>query len=323
MRQRYIELDDISHLNQVYNNNGNGNGSAIFKDRLWRESYYFNVRDGRTGLGLISTIGILPNQKKVTGFFMLIKEDRVVVLKPLIAFQKPIFNDCAFNVKDLKYIIEGTNWKLLYDSPKISFNIQFSPINKIYSYVTKPSDLVFNRIGSQHFEQFGVYKGEVRIGDETITFGPCFGHRDHSWGIRDWSSVDYYRLYCCAFSSEFAFNLWEGKTNGSEFLKGYIFDGDRNVNIIRCAITPGSSRNERSPKSTIIKISDQKNRDYEIRTSAILTIPVPPRRSILYETPVEMNYKGTKGYGLQEYLYHEPNPVPRFMIFLKLLTMVG
>ncbi|MCK5560038.1 MAG: hypothetical protein KAJ51_05570, partial [Thermoplasmata archaeon] len=267
MRQRYIELDDISHLNQVYNSHGKGkgNGSVILNDRLWRESYYFNMRDGRTGLGLISTIGILPNQKKVTGFFLLIKGDRVIALKPLIEFKKPIFNDCAFSVKGLEYIIEGTNWRLQYNSPKLSFNIRFSPINKIYSYITKPSDLVFSRIGTQHLEQFGTFKGKVRLMNKKITFGPCFGHRDHSWGIRDWASVDYYRLFCCAFSKEFAFNLWEGKINGSEFLKGYIFDRDRNVKIARCAIKTGPSQNRRSPESTIIKISDKENRDYKIK----------------------------------------------------------
>jgi hypothetical protein len=314
MRQKYIELDDVCHL---YNKNL-GCGSS---DKLWRESYYFNVSDKRSGLGLITTIGILPNRKLITGFVIIIKNSKVFLIKPLVEMKKPIFHDYSFIVKGLEYTIEGINWRLKYISKDFCFNIQFSPINKIYPYIIDKSDKVFSRIGSQHFEQFGIYQGEFALKEERITIGPCLGFRDHSWGIRDWSSVDYYKLYNCAFSRNFAFNLWLGSINGNRFLKGYVFDGEKNIELLDCKVQSIFFKNGKDPKGAKIWLMDKRKRCFRVSCDTITSIPVPPRKSILYETIAKMKIKGNTGYGLQEYLYHEKNPMKRFCIFLKTLSM--
>jgi hypothetical protein len=175
-------------------------------------------------------------------------------------------------------------------------------------------------VGSQHIEQFGIYRGELYLKGKKINMGPCLGQRDHSWGIRDWSSVDYYKLYNCAFSSDFAFNLWQGSINRKDFLKGYIFDGDENLNLLDCRIQSIFNKNGKDPKGANIWLKDERKNCYEISCNTITSIPVPPRKSILYETVARMKMNGNTGYGLQEYLYHEPNTIKRLWIFLKLLN---
>ena len=316
MNERYIELDDVCHLNDQ------ASGGGPYDNKLWRESYYFNVSDKRSGISLISTIGILPNRKMITGFFLFLKGKKIIRLKPLISYKKPVFNDFSFYLKGLEYIIEGTNWRLIYDSPKFKFNILFKPLNKFYPYITSRADIVFARIGSQHLEQFGVFEGELKIGSEKIVIGPSLGHRDHSWGIRDWCAVDRYRLYCCAFSKDFAFNLWEGSIDGMGFFKGYIFDGNANVPIVKYDVKTCFSKNGKEPRLSEITIIDEKGCEYKIGCRTLVSIPVPPRKSIMYETLAEMRSDGNKGRGLQELLFHEPNPVNRFWHFLKLITMI-
>jgi hypothetical protein len=316
MTLRYLELDNISHLNQIYNYPKNGiNGS-----KLWRESYYFNMTDPRSGYSLISTIGILPNRKLITGFFLIIKNKRIIKLKPLIKRKKPVFNDYLFEVNGLEYIIEGPYWIIKYCSKELKFEIRFEPINRIYPYITSKSDSILNSVGSQHYEQFGEYSGEFVFGNDRVKIGPCLGHRDHSWGIRDWSVMDKYRLFCCAFSKEFGFNLWEGWINNKKFLKGYVFDGSNNTKIVKSNVRTRFESNCKKPKDVNLFFLDELGRKYDIKSSTQFSIPVPPRNSILFENLAKMKYKNHRGNGLSEYLFHEPNMVHRLWIFLKLLT---
>jgi len=206
----YIEVDDMDHLVQQ------SLGGGIFDHPLWRESYYFNMTDERSGITLITTIGMLPNKKRTAGFILLLKDLRTVLLKPLVVWKTPVHSDCSFKAKDLEYSVHGVDWRIRYHSRSLKIDIRFRPINKIFRYAAgDPSDKAFERIGTQHYEQSGEFSGRVFLNDEWVDIGPCFGHRDHSWGIRDWSAVDRYRLFCCTFSRDLAFNLWEGSMDGS------------------------------------------------------------------------------------------------------------
>ena len=277
------------------------------------------MTDPSSGITLITTIGILPNKKLNTGLIFIVKNKKIMVVKPLLEGKKVRFSDYSFKIKGLKYSIEGTDWRLEYRSKKYRFDILFRPINKIYPYITERSDTIFSSIGSQHYEQFGLFEGELSINGERHTIGPCFGHRDHSWGIRDWSPIDWYRLFCCAFSENFAFNLWEGSIYGQEFLKGYVFDGRKNTRIVESRIVNDYDKNGKKPKSAAIVIKDEKGRKFDIKCSTVFSILIPPRKSIMYESLGEMHIDGKVGYGVQEYLYHEPGRLYRTAVFLKLL----
>jgi hypothetical protein len=316
MNPGYIDLENISHLNSQAKVGG------VYDEKRWRESYYFNMTDPRTGITLITTIGILPNKKLNTGMFMLVKDGKVLAIKPLLERKRVRFTDYAFTIKGLEYRIEGTDWKLRFDSKKISFNILFRPINKIFPYFNDGPELFFSGLGSQHYEQFGVFEGELQVNGIGFTIGPTFGHRDHSWGKRDWSWVDHYRLFCCAFSDKFAFNLWEGRIQGRKFLKGYTFDGVENTELVESKVVNDYARGGRRPQGTMINIKDAKGRGFDIDCQTIFSIKIPPRQSIMYESTGEYRCCGESGYGVAEYLYHEPNALYRFGVFLSLLRFL-
>jgi len=309
----YIDLDEISHLGP------RAKGGGVYDHRLWRESYYFNFTDPDSRITMITTIGILPNRKLNTGLVVLVKNRRILCIRPMLERKQVRFNDYAFSIKGLKYSVEGTDWRLVYNSEKLSFNILFRPLNMIYPYITDASDTIFEPIGSQHYEQFGIFEGGLVHKGRSIDIGPALGHRDHSWGIRNWSPVDHYRLFCCAFSKELAFNLWQGSINGSKFLKGYVFDGDDNTPLARAGVRDVYGKDSRRPSKAVIDIRDAKGRKFKIDCRTLFSIRLPPRGSVMYESAGEMRCDGRTGYGVQEYLYHEPNSLYRLWVFLGLL----
>jgi hypothetical protein len=314
----YIDLKGIDHFHQQ------AQGGGIFEDRLWRESYYFNMTDPISGISLLTTIGFLPNKKRSTGFVLVLKDNKVVLFKLLAAFKRPSPEKYTFRLKGLEYSVEGAGWRLRYQSKKCAFDILFTPINRIYPYMNEGSDNIFSRIGTQHYEQFGTFSGTMALGrgNGKIRIGPCLGHRDHSWGIRDWSAVDRWRLFCCAFSKDLAINLWEGRIASRDFVKGYVFDGSRNTAIIKSEVRTRYKKDGRRPEGAIITVQDEAGREYEIRCKVLSCVTFPLKGSVLYETFSHMRCNGMTGTGLLEYLYHENSRVPRIGTYLRLLSLL-
>ena len=318
MVEGFIEQGEISNLAQQEK------GGGVFDDINWRESYYFNVSDRRSGLTLLTTIGLLPNKKRSAGFVYLMRDWKTLLLKPVIKRGRPEFDGRELNLKGLEYRVDGCDWILEFDSDRISFSIRFKPLNRAYAYATEEADKAFERIGTQHYEQAGEFEGWIMVAGKKERFGPCFGHRDHSWGIRDWSSVDKYRLFCCTFSKDLAVNLWEGSMGGMEFLEGYVFDGERNSLVVRSKVKTEYGDNGLEPKSARIHIEDDEGREHLMKCKVVSCTPFPPKQSLLYETISEMNLNGVKGHGLLEYLYHFPNPVRRVPVYSYLIgKMMG
>ena len=124
MKCRYLDIENINHLLQQ------SDGGGIYRDSLWRESYYFNMTDPKNQLSLITTIGFLPNKKRSLGFLLIIKDKKPVFLKPLISLRRPVFSGYEFQIGQLSYSIQGTDWRLRYKDRKVSVDLRFSPINK-------------------------------------------------------------------------------------------------------------------------------------------------------------------------------------------------
>jgi hypothetical protein len=133
--------------------------------------------------------------------------------------------------------------------------------------------------------------------------------------------MERYRLFCFGFSKEFAFNLWEGwlRNSNKKFLKGFVFNGEENIRIITSKVNTQYQNSGIIPERASISVIDKFGKRYHFDCCMNLSIPVPPKQSILCECLSEMAYNGTKSYGLSEYLFHEPNLLNRGWVFLKLL----
>jgi hypothetical protein len=312
----YIEIQELSHLllqrrSSIY----------PFTDTNWRESYYFNATDEKKQISLITTIGILPNRGRCSGFVVILSKGRIAFVKLLMTKDIRWHETDSFHIRDLSYDVEGIDWRLNYTSKKCSFEILFRPINEYYYYVNeddKKSANNFERLFSQHIEQAGLFEGEILFNGDKVRFGQSLGHRDHSWGIRDWSSIDNYWLFSCTFGMENAFNLWKGSARGNPFYAGYIFDSGKNLEIISPKIKRQSVNNMGEPIGCEISLKDEKGRDHRIRCEVICSVPIPMPKCIIYETLAKMEYGDKVGFGLLERLVHDTNPLNK----LKALTTI-
>lgn len=303
----YIEINCLSHLLLQQRST-----SCEYRDKDWRESYYFNATDEKQQLSLITTIGILPNRRRCSGFVIILHKGRIAVAELLLTKEIGWHETHNFRLRDLSYRVEGIDWHLRYSSKKCSFDMLFRPVNEFYSYNKETDEKRaknFEGLFSQHIEQAGVFKGNITVNGEQMNFGPSPGHRDHSWGIRDWSSIDNYWLFSCTFSKKRALNLWKRSSKGNEFGAGYIYQSGRNLEIISSEIIGQYTNDQGEPNRCEISFTDEKGGKHKLRCEVLCSVPIPMTRCIIYETIARMEYDNMVGFGLLERLVHDSNPL--------------
>lgn len=107
-----------------------------------------------------------------------------------------------------------------FDHDGVSLSYSFEATTLPFTYHDNaggcPSWLADNRL-----EQSGLAKGTLTIGDRAIEFDTT-GHRDHSWGRRDWTAIHQYRWVNVQAGSEIAINFLEGAALDQHYELGYV-----------------------------------------------------------------------------------------------------
>ncbi|UCF07359.1 MAG: hypothetical protein JSW28_06815 [Thermoplasmata archaeon] len=308
----YLEIHELSHLLLQRRSD-----NYPFTHKNWRESYYFNTTDSKSRLSLITTIGILPNKKRSSGFVIIIHKGRIALAKLLVTRNISWHETDRCGIGGLSYRVEGIDWRLCYKSKRCNFNMLFRPVNKFYSY-NKDDNTDSHRnssmLFSQHIEQAGIFSGEIELNGNKIEFGPSPGHRDHSWGIRNWSSLDSYWLFSGTFGEEYAFNLWKGSSQGKPFHSGYYFKRGKNLEILASEIKGQYTGKTKEPKGSEITFTDEEGVRHNVKCQVICSVPIPLTRCIVYETIARMELDNEKGFGLLERHVHDANPIHKVKI---------
>src|SRR3546814_10202713 len=63
--------------------------------------------------------------------------------------------------------------------------------------------------------------GTLPIGDRVIDIR-TMGHRDHSWGTRDWGALHFYRWLQSQAGEDMSVHFWEFYALGERQLRGYV-----------------------------------------------------------------------------------------------------
>jgi hypothetical protein len=310
-KYKYLEIEDLSHLLLQRRSN-----KDPFNSKDWRESYYFNATDKKNQLSLITTMGIMPNKKRSSGFVIILHKGKIALAKLLVSRDIRWHETDSFNLKKLSYKIEGIDWRIGYGSKNCTFDILFRPLNEFYSYPKEKRNAGnFSSLFSEHIEQAGWFEGILSLNQKKMKFGPTFGHRDHSWGIRNWASIDSYWLFSCTFGNKQAFNLWKGSSQGKPFHAGYFFDSKENLKIVSSRIGSQLVDDKGDPKGCSVLFKDEKGGKHKVKCEVICSVPIPMIGSIVYETLARIKFDNEVGYGLLERHIHDANPIHKIKAF--------
>ena len=108
-----------------------------------------------------------------------------------------------------------------YTGKRVGLELHFEGIHPPYNYAGHrdgcPSVVADNR-----FEQSGTIKGSLTIDGRRIPFNTT-GHRDHSWGTRDWSAIQHWKWVQGQAGPDFSIHFFDILVAGKNHIRGYIY----------------------------------------------------------------------------------------------------
>ncbi|MDD1776045.1 MAG: hypothetical protein LUP94_01665 [Candidatus Methanomethylicus sp.] len=285
----------------------------------WSESFYFSFYDHPSGIFAFLRVGLKPNKGEKEMFcFLLMPDGTFIGTKD----QAP-FDNTDLAAKGLKFSLlePEKKWNLSFSGrlprygagvPKledVAFSVDYQALNPMFNYrecVSGEKEMISSSIASEHLEQYGRLKGQLKIGKTPYAIDGM-GERDHSWGVRDWNAAKMWMWINCQFSENLAFNVTKLTVEGGDVDAGYIFMGGRNIPILSVdALTDYDSNG--GPAKLSMEMTDKEGKKHRVEAVVLrtATLPFPSRDgknlSILYEPLAKYTMDGQTGYGVAEYL---------------------
>lgn len=119
--------------------------------------------------------------------------------------------------QDLQFGVADIRW----ESPEALFELRFEAFHPPYSYGANaggcPPYAAIDRI-----EQSGRATGRLTLNGREIAFDTT-GHRDHSWGTRDWRAMQHYKWFEGQAGPDVSVHFWQLQALGRTELRGYVF----------------------------------------------------------------------------------------------------
>jgi hypothetical protein len=92
------------------------------------------------------------------------------------------------------------------DDPDVEVDLRFEDFYAPMPVWNSPeAEAVAQTIAPNHAEGSGRARGTVRLGDQRFEVD-AFYHRDHSWGVRDWSTIISHRWFVGTFGPHLSFS---------------------------------------------------------------------------------------------------------------------
>jgi thiamine kinase-like enzyme len=170
-------------------------------ERLWNESWYFDLADTDQGLGLYLRLGLYPNLERAWYTGLICGPGRPTVA--IIDFQAPLPGD------DLALETEQIDAKHGPEAELERYRVTLSATGEAHDDpaailrgergrpVDIALDLVWHTDGAPYQYRIATRyeipcraRGTLMVGAEAFTLD-AVGQRDHSWGERDWWSMDW------------------------------------------------------------------------------------------------------------------------------------
>ncbi|MFX0133770.1 MAG: hypothetical protein ACFFDN_09005 [Candidatus Hodarchaeota archaeon] len=279
------------------------------------ESWYFNFIDRKNNIFLFTRWSMEMFDKKSTIMAVLIVDG-----KPNAYLAQPTIEIMPDNWeydKKLKYycIKPMDQWKVEFEDKKFKLDVTFDARFPVFNYLSHEDPLealekygveMLEVAAQQHYEQGMKAKGTLILKKTGETRNiDCLGHRDHSWGTRDWVTIDRWNWISAQFDDK-TINIARVEVLGKILQTGFISTKDGNIHIKSVEVTTKTKEDGKTPVSSTFVLTDEKGNKTTVVSNTIqsihLPLPSPRGKTEVFEQIVTFKCEGNEGDGISEYL---------------------
>ncbi len=152
-------------------------------------------------------------------------------------------------------------------------------------------------------------RGTVAFGGKRREF-EGLGHRDKSWGARDWDAIRGWEWLSAQFGEDLAFNatVWYPPDADETIPGGFITRDGENRALIATRVDYEWGRLTHVPKTATISFTDETGEEYVVRATALAQFPLFKKGLFIQETQarfeLEVGGRTRTGLGVLEHAWH-------------------
>ena len=290
-------------------------------ERQWSDSLYFGGADPR-GLAFFCRIGRRQNEGVIEGAIGVWLPDGGFVLGFARAEDggAPAVGNVAFDCLEPFAL-----WRIRLDGEARRFeraehlqtardHFETTPLGGELTFTAWHPPIEFAsglsaEVAQRHYEQPGAYAGVLEIGGRRL---PLVGRgmRDHSWGVRDWQAIPYWRWFGMVVDPDhFVLMNNVGLREGGETVGGFLMEGGRLAPIVsgktRAELDPALNAPRRFHASGTDELGRQVTLDGEALSVAPLRQRRDGRTTYVNEALTRIRWGRHEGVGLSEFLIQQ------------------
>jgi hypothetical protein len=183
---------------------------------------------------------------------------------------------------------------LTFVGKRASLDHHFQAMHPAYNYGSH-ADGCPSFLADDRFEQSGRVKGVLRFDGRSLPF-ETFGHRDHSWGTRDWGVAQHWKWLISQAAPDLSVHFFEIEAVGRNILRGYVWRDGRIAAVTGVDVSYTDAALE--PTSIDALVADELGRKTRVRgtTFALFEFKVSPLATLL-EASLSLEIEGRPGVG--------------------------
>lgn len=195
----------------------------------------------------------------------------------------------------MKQDLQFNKADLAWHNDDVSLQFSYEAFHPAYGY-SAHADGCPAFVASDRIEQSGMVVGTLSFGGKTINFETT-GHRDHSWGTRDWGTMMHYQWFEGQTTSGVSVHFWNLLALGKRYLRGYVFKDNVQAQVSDLDIDVVYD-DQLNQKSFDAKVTDELGRITVIKGEVFGVYPLVPDASIvLNEGGSAVSFDGVDGAG--------------------------
>jgi hypothetical protein len=279
------------------------------------ESWYFNFIDLKNKVYFVTRLSFEMGKQRALILVLLVVDGTANTYFNPIILEK-MRSDWAFDKKlKIKCIEPMKRWQVSFEDRKFALEMNYTGRFPVFNSADSEDPLasldkygieMLDVAAQQHYEQAMKATGTLRLKkkDETRQI-TCLGHRDHSWGTRDWVNIDAWNWVAAQFEDE-TINLIRSDVLGKNPQGGFISTKGGNIPLVKVEVSTKTQEDGKTPISSIFTITDKNGRTRTLESETIFSmrLPLPSEKGVteIFEQVVKFTIDGKEGTGISEYL---------------------
>jgi len=267
----------------------------------YSESKWFSFYDDAHDFWVSSRIGLEPNRNRANRWLVIALEGRIIYhdLARDLDLPPEDWNSMTVGRLQFRTLEPMANYGIQFNTDDLLLDIAWRSITPVFDYKDCFAPLPPS-LAAMHYEQSGKVSGTVSAAGKNYNIDGI-GHRDHSWGLRDWEGFHSWTALMGHFE-RFYFHVEQFHEDTSGMSRhGFVFVDGENVPVKNARINPAFSGEEAFPRQFNLEIEDAAGNTYRIDGEVRLTCPLAFGSCMVGESYGMFSCSGERHPGIIEY----------------------